>query len=30
MLVRDFATKLAALDALHLASVKNAGVALAT
>jgi predicted nucleic acid-binding protein len=29
-LVRDFATKLAAADALHLASAKNAGAALAT
>ena len=29
-LVRDFATKLAAPDALHLASAKNAGAALAT
>jgi uncharacterized protein len=29
-LVRDFSTKLAAADALHLASAKNAGAALAT
>ena len=29
-LARDFATKLAAADALHLASAKNAGAALAT
>jgi uncharacterized protein len=29
-LVRDFTTKLAAPDALHLASAKNAGAALAT
>lgn len=29
-LIRDFATKLSAPDALHLASVKNAGAALAT
>jgi hypothetical protein len=29
-LVRDFATKLAAADALHLATVKNAGGTLAT
>ena len=29
-LVRDFATKLAAPDALHLASTKNAGAVLAT
>jgi len=29
-LIRDFATKLAAADALHLASAKNAGAALAT
>ena len=29
-LVRDFATKLAAPDALHLASAKNAGATLAT
>jgi uncharacterized protein len=29
-IVRDFATKLAAADALHLASVRNAGAALAT
>ena len=29
-IVRDFATKLAAADALHLASAKNAGAALAT
>ena len=29
-LVRDFATKLSAPDALHLASAKNAGAALAT
>ena len=29
-LVRDFATKLAAADALHLASAKNAGATLAT
>ncbi|MGO9423084.1 type II toxin-antitoxin system VapC family toxin [Roseiarcus sp.] len=28
--VRDFSTKLAAADALHLASAKNAGAALAT
>lgn len=30
MLVRDFATKLAAPDALHLASAKNVGAMLAT
>jgi predicted nucleic acid-binding protein len=30
MLVRDFATKLTAPDALHLASAKNAGATLAT
>ena len=30
MLVQDFATKLAAADALHLASAKNAGAILAT
>jgi predicted nucleic acid-binding protein len=30
MLVRDFATKLSAPDALHLASAKNAGATLAT
>jgi predicted nucleic acid-binding protein len=30
MLVRDFATKLTAPDALHLASAKNAGAILAT
>ena len=30
ILVRDFATKLTAPDALHLASAKNAGAALAT
>ena len=29
-LIRDFATKLAAPDALHLASAKNSGAALAT
>ena len=29
-LVRDFSTKLAAADALHLASAKNAGATLAT
>ena len=29
-LIRDFATKLSAPDALHLASAKNAGAALAT
>jgi uncharacterized protein len=29
-IVRDFSTKLAAADALHLASAKNAGAALAT
>jgi predicted nucleic acid-binding protein len=29
-LIRDFATKLAAADALHLASAKNAGATLAT
>jgi uncharacterized protein len=29
-LIRDFATKLAAADALHLASAKTAGAALAT
>lgn len=29
-MVRDFSTKLAAADALHLASAKNAGAALAT
>jgi predicted nucleic acid-binding protein len=29
-LVRDFATRLAAADALHLASAKNAGATLAT
>jgi hypothetical protein len=29
-LTRDFGTKLAASDALHLASVKNVGAALAT
>ena len=29
-LVRDFATKLSAPDALHLASAKNAGAAIAT
>ncbi len=29
-LIRDFATKLAAADALHLASAKNSGAALAT
>lgn len=29
-LARDFATKLAAADALHLASAKNAGAAMAT
>ena len=28
--MRDFSTKLAAADALHLASAKNAGAALAT
>jgi len=30
LLVRDFATKLSAPDALHLASAKNAGAMLAT
>jgi predicted nucleic acid-binding protein len=29
-LIRDFSTKLAAADALHLASAKNAGATLAT
>lgn len=29
-IVRDFSTKLAAADALHLASAKNAGATLAT